>query len=122
MKLPRPGTRRYQILRALMGKRLTLDEIVAGYGLFRLDTRSHLMTELKSLRELGYLDSRSNGFALTDETEVAMREMGESETQIVEPRRYNVYDAPPLKPTALLNPLRRKSEIEDAPSLYGDGK
>lgn len=122
MKLPRPATRRYLILRALMGKRMTLDELVASYGLFRLDTRSHLMTELKSLRELGYLDSRSNGFALTDETEDAMRLVGESETQIVQPRRYNVYEAKPMERTALLNPLRRKSEIEDAPSLYGSSE
>lgn len=122
MKLPRPGTRRYQILRAFIGKRMTLDDLVASYGLFRLEMRSHLMTELRSLRGLGYLDSDRTGFWLSAETEAAMKQAGESEAQIVPPRQYSVYESPPLDPKAFINPLRRKSDIEDAPSVYGATK
>lgn len=122
MKLPRPGSRRYQILRAFLGKKMTLDDVVASYGLFRLETRSHLMTELKSLRKLGYLESSSTGFWLAEQTEAALKSAGEEETQIVQPRRYNVYEAPPLDPKAFVNPLRRKSAIESAPSVFGAAK
>jgi len=122
MKLPRPATRRYLILRAFLGKRMTLDDLVASYGLFRLETRSHLLTELKALRQLGYLESGNQGFWLSADTEAALKQAGEYETQIVQPRQYSVYESPPLKADFFRNPLRRKSPIEDAPSVYGAGK
>ena len=115
MNLPRSGTRRRAILRAFIGKRMSLDELIASYGMFKLECRSTLACQLKELRQLGYLMSNSVGWWLTEEAEQALLAEGEEGGQIVPPRRYNVYDAPPLNPRYYpKNPHRRANPLDQA--------
>lgn len=97
MKLPRPTTRRYRILCAFMGQKLSADQLVAGFGMFGLQWRAALHTELKHLAELGYLRGDVLGYSLTSAAAQALREAGEGNVVLVPPRRYNVYEQPPLQ-------------------------
>ncbi len=114
MKLPRPTTRRYEVLKAFVDREISLDELISGFGLFQFPWRSALASELVLLKQQGYLRGDAKGYRLTSAAEQAMREAGESRVEVVSARSYNVFTAPTLDAKTLTNPNRRVSSIEKA--------
>lgn len=97
VKLPRPKTRRYRILAALYGREIGVDELISAFGLFGLEWRSGLITEMQTLKACGYVEGDWTAYRLTKAAERLMAEAGEEPAQLVQPRRYNVFERPPLK-------------------------
>ena len=120
MKLPRAGTRRFKVLRCFIGKRMNVTDLIANFGQFNFETRSHLATELRVLHELGCLCASKGEYWITAEIEAALLAMGEEEAEIVPPRQYNVFAAPPLskKHIPSLEPRRPNCLDVRVPTRY----
>lgn len=97
MKLPRPSTRRYRVLRAFVGKSLTLDELITAFGLFGFEWRSSLLTELDLLRRSGYLRLHGHRYSLATAYEHEFLAAGAQVAEIVPPREFNKLSCPPLR-------------------------
>lgn len=100
------------MLRAFVGKALTLDELIKAFGLFGFEWRSALLNELTLLRRSGYLKVNSHRYSLPEEMEKQFLEAGEPVVDLVKPRDYSPLTAPPLKLSRLHDPsMRRQSTI-----------
>lgn len=110
MNLPDPTTRKFRILKAFIGKQLSTDDLVATSGMFGLETRSSLLTELRWLCNNGYLIGDTTGFSLTDSASKALESMGVSRAEVVQPRTFTWK---PLDTSRLhQKSLRRKSTLD----------
>lgn len=96
LKLPRSTTRRYRVLRAFIGRAMSVDDVIAVFGLFGFEWKSALAEELKLLRRGGYMRLKGEKYVLNPDVEKELCMAGEGKIEVVPPRSYNVYTQPEL--------------------------